>query len=244
MAKMNPMFSFSGTFNEVTQVNSKRYGKHIRRKRGSIKPALLNAAFQKSVALNALANPVAKAIKRAFDPYREGFSDGSMWGRLLSVFKKHLREHPDLDLRILNDFELYDKIYLRTHYHHKSEVTILKGAHPYIHIELSSSASLYLERYEVNSYRQTLVVIFLNADLQATAVSDQVMFPLEKQMEYNNLIGEDSLVPVKNLHVAEWPIPSGTKWILMTVKCEPYRNNALIGRMKIKGMSAVKVLEV
>lgn len=244
MAKMNPMFSFSGTFNEVTQVNSKRYGKHMRKKRGSIKPALLNAAFQKSVALNALANPIAKAIKSAFDPYREGFRDGSMWGRLVGVFKKHFREHPELDLQILNGFELYDKIYLRTHYHHKPEVTILKGALPSIHIELSSSASLYLERYEVNSYRQTIVVVFLNVDLQTTTVSNQIMFPLEKQMEYHELLKEKRLVPVNHLHVAEWPVPPGTKWILMTVKCEPFRNDGLINRMKIKGMSAVKVWEM
>ena len=52
-------------FNEVTQVRSKLYGKHIRSRRGSKKPALINAAFQKSVELNKLANPVAKVIKDA-----------------------------------------------------------------------------------------------------------------------------------------------------------------------------------
>ena len=229
MAKMNPMFSYHGTYNNVTEVHSKLYGRHMRKARGTNKPALLNEAFQKSVSLNQLANPVAKVVKDALDPFREGFQDGSMWGRLVGLFKKHFRQNVNLDLSILEDFELYDKIYLSTHYHVETAVSILRGREPSLSIELASGCSLSLEKYGVDSYAQTLIVVFLDTDLRATTRSELVRVPLKKT-DHKQLL--------------QWPIPLETKWALIVVKCEPYRDGEPIGRVKTKGMSVVKVCEV
>ncbi len=242
MAKMNPMFSFSGTFNEVTQVRSKLYGKHIRSRRGSKKPALINAAFQKSVELNKLANPVAKAIKDALAPFREGFHDGSMWGRLVGLFKKHFRQYPNLDLSILQGFEVYREVGLSANYNLQTEVNIVSGAEQTIRIRLLSSAMLKLEKYTVSNYRQTLIAVFLDAELRTTTQSESVMFPLAKKMTYDELLKEENWIPVGHEQIVHWPIPSGAKTVLIVVTFEPYRDGKSISRMKIKGISPVKVV--
>ena len=56
---------YSGDEPEDIIVNSNAYGRHRRKPRGTYKPISLNESFQKSVALNKLVNPVAKAIKDA-----------------------------------------------------------------------------------------------------------------------------------------------------------------------------------
>jgi hypothetical protein len=180
----------------------------------------------------------------AIDPFREGFKDGSMWGRLVGLFKKHFRKNSSVDLRIVEGFELYDKIYLGTHYGMKSTVNIFHKPEPSIRVEVSSSGSLSLEKYDVDSYRQTLIALFLDADLKATARSEQVMFRLKKQMEYIERIKEERMLPEDQEQIAQWPIPVGTKWALVVVKCEPYRRGEQVERMKIKGMSAVRVWEL
>ncbi len=240
---MNPMFSYSGTFNGVTLVRSKLYGKHMRSRRGSKKPALLNEAFQKSVDLNKLANPVAKAIKDALGPFREGFHDGSMWGRLVGLFKKHFRQHPTLDLSILEGFNLYKEVHLSTNYNLQTQVNIEPGVERVIRIQLMSGALLKLEKYAVCSYRQTLIAVFLDADLKSTTRSEQVMFPFEKKKAYNELLKEEVLVPVQHEQTVQWAIPPGTRTTLIVAKFEPCRDEKPIDRMKIKGMSGVKVFE-
>ncbi len=48
MAKVNSLIKISGTLDDHTFVRSATYGDHVRRKRGSVKQALVNEAFKKS----------------------------------------------------------------------------------------------------------------------------------------------------------------------------------------------------
>lgn len=241
---MNSIFSFRGASDELINVHSRRYGTHKRRRRGSVKPALLNEAFQKSVTLNELVNATAKVIKDALDPYREGFRDGSMWSRLVGLLKKHLLQNPTPDFGILENFELYDKLFLHNSCHHKATGTIVGGPETSVRIELTTSPATNLIRFRATSYQQTLIGVFLDADHKATTRSECVMLPIKWSKQAATRPRDEYPVAEKNQQIAQWPIPAGTKTILLVVKCEPCRDNKLIERTKVRGMKIVKVFPV
>jgi len=244
MAKMNPMFSFPGAFDELIEVHSRRYGTHMRKRRGSVKPALLNEAFQKSVTLNELVNAIAKVIKDALDPYRQGFRDGSMWSRLVGLFKKHLLQYPTPDFGILENFELYDKVFLHNSCHHETTLAIVRGPETSVRIELTTSASTNLIKFRATGYQQTLIGVFLDADYNASTRSECVMLPIRWNKRVATRPRDEYPVADKNQQIAQWPIPAGTKTILVVVKREPCRDGKLIERTKVRGMKVVKVTTV
>ncbi len=237
MAKMNPMFSYSGTFNNVTQVNSRRYGKHMRNKRGTHKPALLNASLQKSVEVNNAANACAKAIKDALDPFRQNFRDASMWGRLVGLFKTHLRNNPTVDFTILEweEFQFYNKLPFDTRFQVSTNVSIRQNPEPTIRVELTSRCLLDLVKVNATSYHQTLIILFLDAAQKVSTCFEQGMLPLQKK---------ESTMWEPQQQIAQWPIPSGSKTALIVVKGELCCDGELIEKVKLKGMSVVKVCRV
>jgi hypothetical protein len=143
----------------------------MRRKRGSVKPAVLNGSLKKSVDLNPLSNACAKAFKDAIDPFRKDFSDGSMWSRLVGIFKKHFRNNPTFDFSLLEGFEIHRKFQSR--FHASAKVSFLLTEKPTMRVIVSSHCSVERERYNVDGYQQTLIVIFLYANLNATTFSEQ-----------------------------------------------------------------------
>jgi len=74
----------SGNLGEHTLVKSKRYGPHLRRKRGTVKPAPLNDQMKQSTQQMAKANIPAKAI---FDAVRQEHKDGELWNKLVALFR-------------------------------------------------------------------------------------------------------------------------------------------------------------
>jgi hypothetical protein len=244
MAELNPMFFFSGTLNGVTGVKSKVYGKHMRRARGTVKAAVINDEFKKSIELNKRANAIAKTIKDAIDPFRENFRDGTMWGRLVGLFKRHFRENSDLDLSILEKFEPYHRIYLRTHYPVEANVNIQDGEQKFVDVEITSSTSLGSEEDNATGYLQTLIAVFIDAELKATTSSESATFPSSNLMKTDGLPTVPSSVAESNQQRVHWSIPDGTRSVIVFIKCEPFREDGPIGRTKLKGMKVLKVLNV
>ena len=69
-------------------MDSKRYGPHVRARRGTNKPARLNDAMEKSSHRMALATMPAKAI---FDAVRAFHKDGELWNKLIAIFRRQIR---------------------------------------------------------------------------------------------------------------------------------------------------------
>jgi hypothetical protein len=101
----------SGTLGGLVFVNSKRYPPHTRRKRGTVKPATLNAAMEKSSHRMALANLPAKAI---FDAVRDCHKDGELWNKLIIIFRRQLKAGKPFGLNDLQGLECHDTFTLRT----------------------------------------------------------------------------------------------------------------------------------
>ena len=77
------IFKLKGTIGELTFVDSVRYDPHVRRKRGTVKPAVLNEKMEASRQLLLSCNKHAKLL---FDALRDEPHDGSLWSRLVKTF--------------------------------------------------------------------------------------------------------------------------------------------------------------
>jgi hypothetical protein len=108
MAKSDSVINLRGTFRGITFVKSATYGDHIRAARGSHKKAEVNEAFKKESKRLQSANVPAKIIKDAIDPYRSDFTGGLLWQRLVSIFRKQLRDHGSIDFGKIKPFEIHD----------------------------------------------------------------------------------------------------------------------------------------
>jgi hypothetical protein len=106
MAKSQSIIKLQGTLGELTYVQSRAYGDHVRAKRGTYKPAKVNASLKKEGKMVLMANVPAKIFKDAIDPYRGGISGGTLWPRLVSLFRKQLKTDGKFDFSKVKRFEI------------------------------------------------------------------------------------------------------------------------------------------
>jgi hypothetical protein len=107
MAKSKSIITLEGTFGDITFVKSRTYGDHIRAARGTHKKAEVNDAFKKESESLLSANVPAKIFKDAIEPYRDDFKGGLLWQRLVSMFRKQLRDHGSFDFSNMEPFEIH-----------------------------------------------------------------------------------------------------------------------------------------
>ncbi|MDF2187348.1 hypothetical protein [Paraflavitalea sp. CAU 1676] len=96
------IFKLKGTIGELTFVKSRRYKPHVRRKRGTVKPAVLNEKMESSRQLLLSCNKHAKLI---FDQLREEPRDGAMWSRLLKIIFHAAESGFPIDARLFQHLE-------------------------------------------------------------------------------------------------------------------------------------------
>jgi hypothetical protein len=104
MAKFTPsvLGATSGTFDRTTFVNSKTYKPHVRARRGTHKPAVLNEALVQSSQRQAVANKFARLI---FNAVRHIQKDSTLWTRIVSVIRRQLKNDTFPDMK---DFVLLE----------------------------------------------------------------------------------------------------------------------------------------
>lgn len=108
MAKSNNIVTheLSGTLANLTFVNSKAYGSHVRRKRGTVKEAVLNETMVESsnrlIHVNKIASLIFKSISKEH-------KDGKLWPRLLSKLRLQLRDYNFNDVSCLLNLECHKK---------------------------------------------------------------------------------------------------------------------------------------
>lgn len=94
-----------GNPEDYTFVKSKeRY--HWRKKRGTVKPAVLNAAFQANADATKILSPVAKMVMGALKAYLNGITTGRLNARIGKALRKSLKEKGEMRLYYLKGIEL------------------------------------------------------------------------------------------------------------------------------------------
>ncbi|NII23794.1 hypothetical protein HB364_01795 [Pseudoflavitalea sp. X16] len=96
------LFKFKGTIGELTFVKSRTYKPHVRLKRGTIKPAVLNEKMEASRQLLLSCNKQAKLL---FDALRDEPHDGSLWSRLVKTFFHAAASGKVPDVRLFRNLE-------------------------------------------------------------------------------------------------------------------------------------------
>ena len=228
MAKVKSFFNYSGTLSEVTLVESKRYGRHARMRRGTFTKVEINEAFKSSAKALVKANRPAKIVKDALDPHRKNFKDGSLWQRLVSVFKLAMRVDSQPDFMLLKGFEIFKKYPLNRHIQIETSCEVDdKGM---LHVTIQSTGPTVFDgNKEINQYELRLIVVFPQPELNTaeTLVFDFPRLPLHRP-----------LVPYKTII----KIPVHVQAALLCVKLEGWSRGYRSANLKTMGMAIVNSL--
>jgi hypothetical protein len=105
MAKTNNLVTkgLQGTLENLTFVNSKAYGDHVRHKRGTFKPAVLNETMLQSSNRLLQVNEIASLIFKSICEHK----DGTLWPRLLSKLRRQLKETNHNNVHCLLNLECH-----------------------------------------------------------------------------------------------------------------------------------------
>lgn len=227
MAKSDSVLGLQGTFANMTFVHSRTYGKHIRAKRGTHKPADVNDSFKETSRYLIAANRPARMIKAALDPYCENFKCGQLWQRLVSIFRIQLKERGLTDLTALEGFEIHKEYPLARFMQIKTAATIDRE-HSKLRITLTYEAPpLFKKARYIDGYQLSVIVIYpdMKAGIASTAMAMSPVTELKSK--------------IRELHF-ELPLPPGVDEYVLCLKLEGMEKDRVPGSMPTKGMMFVK----
>ena len=228
MAKSKSILSIQGTFQNITHVDSRSYGEHIRAARGTHKPAVLNDAMKDEGKKLANAVAPAKLIKDALDPYRQDFYGGQMWQRLVSIFKRQLKQKGTVNYHELTNFEIYKEyplgrfaIFSLNSQYDKNSSSLT--------VTLSYPLPVFKKVRYVTHYRLNVIGIFpINEKVLTNITSSEIILcqaqPKETQLTLS--------------------VPTEASVALLCVKFEGFKNGELAKGLTTKGMAILKVMNI
>jgi hypothetical protein len=177
MAKnVSAVFKFQGTIEDVTHVDSQRYGHHVRARKNSKTPFVMTPPLAKSKTQMQLCNQYAKPVYRALRPEAH---DGGLWSRLLKLFFAELEAGRPLGLECLKGAECnlqhllsqviaggYD--FSATREQNELRLRVLLHQHPVVNDQMPRTG-----------YQLRFVVIIPDAE-NGTVYKKEVLGPLTK----------------------------------------------------------------
>lgn len=173
MAKSFSIIKLQGTLDGMTHVQSKTYGEHIRKAR---RAGEVNETLKDNNRQIVAANAPARLIKNAIDQYREDFKGGQLWQRLVSHFKKELKEKQFIDVLALKDKEVNEHYPLSRIYSEVVSITIDPDKR-ILKVIISRGCVPNFKRKYIDGYKLSAIAVFpdfegYNADslLQETAI--------------------------------------------------------------------------
>jgi len=223
MAKLNSLFKYDGTFQGVTVVRSRAYGHHIRKARTKF---TLSEEMKQSTDFMKEANVYAKAFKDAIDPYRRDFRDGFLWQRLVSLFKKQLKEKGLADFKVLDGVELNKFYPLSRIVFTNAQVSQSEGV---LRVLATSTYKQDPTKGRADGYQQTLIILFVDNTLQMQSFSESVQI---------------SLAAGHCEQEVTWTIPDNATTAILVTKCNFSLNNKPMSLLKGMGMRVEKVVGV
>jgi hypothetical protein len=223
MAKLNGIFKYDGTFQGVTSVDSRAYGKHIRKARTKF---TLGQKMKESSAAMKQANVYAKVFQDAIDPYRRDFRDGMLWQRLVSIFKRQLLKEGKVDFSPLEDHDLN-----KTHslsWIISAKVSAVQADRT-LHVDIISSHARDTTNGRADGYQQTLIGHFVDNALQVKTFSESAF------ISFNANPGEQQV---------SFTIPEGSTTAILVLKCNFSSGSKPLELQKGMGMRVMKVVEI
>lgn len=227
MAKVSSLINFSGSFAGMTFVRSKRYGNHVRAKRGSKTYAGINDAFVSSQKLLMEANRYAKLIKDSLECYRGIQRDGTLWSRLVKFFRKGLEQSSVVDLHTLRSFRI--------------STMRLSSAMPFTTTQFSRDGVLQVSVAhgmptfsripKASHYLLDVIAIFVKADHSFLAGEHTSVTCALDRMQHSIM------------HDCSLPIPAGAYMAIVVLKCQAIQEKFLVANQYGMGMEIVGVVE-
>jgi hypothetical protein len=228
MAKARSIITLQGTLKDVTYVESKRYGYHARAARGTHKRAVMNDACNEVGEQVIRSNKPALQIHQTLRPYRTNFKGGSLWSRLISVFRKHYSKHGKFDFRVVENMEVHEE--------HRLEQYILLDVSTFIDRKSSrlrvtldyQSKPIFARAAYIDGYCFTVIAIYPDLRKEAaraTAVTSPVIDLKSKERQQSFTL----------------PMPKTAKEFVLCVKLEGTEHGKITPGYTTKGMRIVKV---
>ncbi|MXV53269.1 hypothetical protein GS399_20065 [Pedobacter sp. HMF7647] len=205
-------------------VESRSYGTHTRKPRGTHKPVEINAAFKASAVNLAKANKAAALLKREIDQFRHDFGGGLLWQRMLSVFRGYYKNNEAPNLQGFRHFEIHKDYPLsRLMTVTTKNVFVEDGS---IHATLQLSTPNFKRKF-VDGYCIGLIAFFADFEEEKTASSVDwtPVIPLSKPLEKVEFI---------------LPVPDGYKEYLLGVKLLAAEGKTVQKNVTITGMCCIE----
>jgi len=213
-----------GTLGELTFVHTRRYGKYARVKRGTIKPAVLNKKMKESSKRMAVANPVAKLF---FDSIKHDHRDGSLWTRVLSIYRKQIKEGWDPDVQCLAGLECSTENRLDAVLGNCNLNTSINKNVMRIKLHLDRTPIWQKVKY-LDGYQVSIIALFVN----------MVQLRVEKVVMNGPVVSMKSKPEPMKFEVR---VPKRAKEYVLLMKVEGAEQGKLIELGHVRGM---KVMEV
>ena len=155
----NSNVNFRGTIGELTYVKrGKKF--YVRRKRGTVKKAVINEKLQAVVDRNAAVNRTAVPINNILSEYAGKIKEGAFWQRLLSRIRKCANDKPETHLQNLANLELHEKHKLIEHVSIQSFT--IKVDKDHFTISLPFGSHSFFRNPKKNCYYYELIVILFD----------------------------------------------------------------------------------
>jgi hypothetical protein len=230
MAKSRSILELQGTISNLTFVDSRTYGKHVRVKRGTRKPADVNDSFKENSNYLIGANAPARMIKAALDPYCKNFGYGQLWQRLVSLFRAQLKEQGRTNLSGLEGLEVNTQYPFGKFMLIKATATVdVKEAA--LQVTLSyDSPPVFKKSKHIDGYRLSVIAIYpdMKTGIATTAVATSPVTDLKSKL--------------KELQF-QLQLPPEAKEYLLCVKLEGMEKGLDPGGMATKGMRFIPRVE-
>jgi len=228
MAKNTSLIQLNGTLDGLTYVNSKTYGHHLRKPRGTYKKAELNESFSEQKRCLVTGVQAARLIHQELNAYRDGLKGGQFWQRIVGYFQQQVKENGGFRLDGLTGQEVHTD-YRLSRFCAFSLQTERSAERLHIHMRLACWP--YFEPQYITGFRVQLIGVF--PDFAANICTSYAVFsPL-------------TALPVRGLE-HETPMPEWTfslpgtveagKPYLFCVKMEGAEKEKVPGSAVTKGM--------
>jgi hypothetical protein len=225
MAKTNNLTTkgLQGTLQNMTFVNSKAYGDHVRNPRGTFKPAVLNETMEQSKTRLLQVNETASLIFKSICEHK----DGTLWPRLLSTLRRQLKETNHNNVHCLLNMECHaehtlDKM-LRSHWNVEAEVVKRQ-----LNITLTlPEPPIYSKKY-LKQFQVSIHVIF--PDLEKGK--------LKKEIAYSDILQKASCPKVFSFVI---PVPAKSTEVAVFLKVTECKDGIALNYPQSTGMRCVTV---
>jgi hypothetical protein len=202
-------------------------GRFWRRKRGTVKPAILNTVFEKNVQNSKVASPAARRIVQKLQPYLFDLSTGRLIARIAGALIKSINEKGYPDFTYLQDVDL-----------HQPPLSRLLMSGPIVDV-IANNLKLFIpiEQHTIQKRGNRVTDYYFEAIL------------LYGDMTADNGLRIDSnvspLYSFTNQPPTEWilsmPLPAAHYPWMVLLKASCIEDNALSGSARQFGMQVVMV---